>query len=77
MIKKTVYIPTVASVQEFNRICSHFDCEMDLSQSKYMVDAKSIMGIFSLNLEETLELTAYTDEEEEVEKAFDKFLVKK
>ncbi len=76
MVKRTVYIPTAANVQEFNRICSHFDCEMDLSQSKYMVDAKSIMGIFSLNLEETLELTAYTDEEEEVEKAFEKYLVK-
>lgn len=76
MVKLKVYIPTVASVQEFNRICSRFDCDMDLSQSKYMVDAKSIMGIFSLDLEKNLELMAYTEEKEEVEKAFEKFIVK-
>lgn len=60
----------------FNKICSRFDCDMDLARGKYYVDAKSIMGIFSLDLSETLELVADTDEEEKIEKMFADFIQK-
>lgn len=76
MVKKVVEILNFNDVQEFNRICSHFDCDMDLSQGKYTVDAKSIMGIFSLNLEKSLELLAYTDDERLVDEKFSKFIKK-
>lgn len=74
MVKRVVMMPSINAVQEFNRICSHFDCDMDLSQGKYTVDAKSIMGIFSLNLDETLELVANTDDEELVDEKFSKYI---
>ncbi|WP_394525983.1 HPr family phosphocarrier protein [Lacrimispora sp. JR3] len=75
MIKRSVKISTIGAVQEFNRICSQFDCDMDLSQGKYTVDAKSIMGIFSLNLEEELELVANTEDKELVDEKFSDFIV--
>ncbi|WAJ22334.1 HPr family phosphocarrier protein [Lacrimispora xylanolytica] len=75
MIKRVVKIPSISAVQEFNRICSHFNCDMDLSQGKYTVDAKSIMGIFSLNLEETLVLVANTEDEELVDEKFSKYII--
>lgn len=76
MVKRVVEILNINDVQEFNRICSQFDCDMDLSQGKYTVDAKSIMGIFSLNLEESLELLAYTDEEMSVDEKLSKYIKK-
>lgn len=76
MVKKTVKINTMQDADRFNKICSRFDCDMDLARGKYYVDAKSIMGIFSLDLSETLELVADTDEEEKIEKMFADFIQK-
>ena len=76
MVKKTVKINTMQEADRFNKICSRFDCDMDLARGKYYVDAKSITGIFSLDLSETLELVADTDEEEKIEKMFADFIQK-
>lgn len=76
MVKKTIKINTMQEADQFNKICSRFDCDMDLARGKYYVDAKSIMGIFSLDLSETLELVADTDEEEKIEKMFADFIQK-
>ena len=35
---------------------------MDLASGRYAVDAKSIMGIFSLDLSKPIQLTAHTDD---------------
>lgn len=76
MVKKVVKINTMQEADQFNKICSRFDCDMDLARGKYYVDAKSIMGIFSLDLSETLELVADTDEEEKIEEMFSDFIQK-
>lgn len=76
MVKKTVKINTMQEADQFNKICSRFDCDMDLARGKYYVDAKSSMGIFSLNLNEPLELIADTDDEQRVEKMFADFIQK-
>lgn len=74
MVKKKVKLENMKDVEKFNQICSKFACDMDLSSGKYYVNAKSIMGIFSLNLEMPLELMADTDDEAAVEEAFKEFL---
>ena len=76
MVKRKVKLVNISDVESFNAICSKFDCDMDLARGKYYVDAKSIMGIFSLDLSETLELVADTDEEEKIEKMFADFIQK-
>lgn len=48
MVKLTVKIVSMQDADKFNKLCSKFDCDMDLQSGKYYVDAKSIMGIFSL-----------------------------
>ena len=56
MVKRNIVLGNVANVQEFNRICGHMDFDVDLAQGKYLVDAKSIMGIFSLDLSKPINL---------------------
>ena len=63
-----------AGADKFNKICSKFDCDMDLQSGKYYVDAKSIMGIFSLDLSQPLVLNADTDDEQKVKEAFAEFV---
>lgn len=59
---------------KFNKLCSKFDCDMDLQSGKYYVDAKSIMGIFSLDLSKPLVLDAGTDDEQKIKETFADFI---
>lgn len=74
MITKKIKLGNIREVEAFNQICSKFTCDMDLSSGKYYVNAKSIMGIFSLDLEMPLELMADTNDEATIEEAFKEFL---
>ena len=70
MVKRKVKLVNISDVESFNAICSKFDCDMDLSSGKYYVNAKSIMGIFSLDLDLPLELMADTEDEPSCKKAY-------
>lgn len=73
MVKLNVRIVSMQDADKFNKICNKFDCDMDLQSGKYYVDAKSIMGIFSLDLSHPLTLTADTDDEQKVKESFADF----
>nr|WP_295306702.1 HPr family phosphocarrier protein [uncultured Blautia sp.] len=74
MVKLSVKIVSMQDADKFNKICSKFNCDMDLQSGKYYVDAKSIMGIFSLDLSQPLILNADTDDAQKVKEAFAEFV---
>ena len=57
-----IMLGSINEVKEFVNIVSTCDFEIDLTSGRYVVDAKSIMGIFSLDLSKPIQLTALTDE---------------
>lgn len=57
-----VYLDTIDKVKGFVNIVSVCDGDFDLSSGRYVVDAKSIMGIFSLDLSKSLTLNVHSDE---------------
>lgn len=61
-----IQLSTIRDVQNFIQKVISFDMEIDLSSGRYVVDAKSIMGIFSLDLINPITLTAHTDSEEDL-----------
>ena len=65
---KTVNIKltSIQDVRDFVDIVSSQTIDIDLSSGRYVVDAKSIMGIFSLDLSRPLELHINTDDEKEI-----------
>lgn len=75
---KTVQIrlSTIADVRDFVNIVSSTNVDIDLSSGRYVVDGKSIMGIFSLDLMSPIKLTAYAEDTDELMKALDRFIVK-
>lgn len=75
MVSKKIKLDGIEQVQNFNRICSRCEYNVDLKQGKYLVDAKSIMGIYSLNIMGELELQASTDRETEVEETFKDYII--
>ena len=61
---KTVMIrlSLVENVNKFVNIVGHYPFEMDLRAGRHVVDAKSILGIFSLDLSRPITLEIYSDE---------------
>lgn len=51
-----INLGTVEKVKDFVNTLSDFDANFDLISGHYMVDAKSIMGVFSLNYSQDIEL---------------------
>lgn len=68
MIKAQINLKELNTIQQFNSLCSHCAYDIDLVQGKYLIDAKSIMGIFSLDVKQPLTLVLNTDNQKELEK---------
>ena len=45
-----IMLSSINDVKDFVNIVSRYDFDVDLTSGRYVVDAKSIMGIFSLDL---------------------------
>ena len=58
---KTVKISlnSIDKVKSFVNEISKFDCEFDLVSGRYVIDAKSIMGIFSLDISKPIDLNIH------------------
>ena len=62
---KTVKIclNSIEKVKSFVNDITKFDVDFDLVSGRYIIDAKSIMGIFSLDLAKPIELNIHAEEE--------------
>lgn len=61
---KTVQISlnSIDKVKSFVNDITKFDYDFDLVSGRYVIDAKSIMGIFSLDLSKPINLNIHADE---------------
>ena len=71
-----IKLSSIQDVREFVEIVTIYDIDIDLSCGRYVVDAKSIMGIFSLDLMSAITLTAHTNDEIKLFDELKKFIVK-
>ncbi len=60
-------------VKEFVNVTQDFPCEILLKSGKYVVDAKSILGIFSLDLSQPVTVEVYDDNCDELLAKLKKF----
>ena len=60
---KTVQISlnSIDKVKAFVNDVTKFNTDFDLVSGRYVIDAKSIMGIFSLDLSKPIELAIHTE----------------
>lgn len=58
----TINLKLAENVKNFVQIVSKYDYDIDLRSGRYVVDAKSILGIFSLDLSRPVVLEIYTDD---------------
>ena len=63
------------TLRNFVELVRQFEGDIDLSSGRYVVDAKSIMGIFSLDLMNPITLTAYGEASEKLLKDLAAYIV--
>lgn len=61
MVECKVKISTINDVKKFVNAVAKYDFDVDLISGRYAIDAKSIMGIFSIDLSKELIMKAHTD----------------
>ena len=59
-----ISLKSIDNVKSFVNQITKFDYDFDLVSGRYVIDAKSIMGIFSLDLSKPIELAIHAGEEE-------------
>ena len=73
MAKMEVILSNVKDVRDFVNTVVLLDYEVDLAQGRYLIDAKSIMGIFSLDLLSPITVIAHTDYADDFFEKLEKF----
>ena len=70
---------TIDKIKKFVNVVQKFESSIDLKSGRYVVDAKSIMGIFSLNLSNPVNVVIHEnddiDEIDKIKEAMEEFKV--
>jgi len=59
-----VRLQSITDVKNFVTAASLRNCDVDVISGRYLVDAKSIMGLFSLDLSNPVSVKIHGDDEE-------------
>ena len=77
MKKFKIMLKTIDDIKVFAAAAAGCDAELDLSSGRYVVDAKSIMGIFSLDLSRPIDLNIHATENlDQILKVLDPYIIK-
>lgn len=58
----TISLNSIDKVKAFVNDITKFDSDFDLVSGRYVIDAKSIMGIFSLDLSRPIDLNVHSED---------------
>ena len=70
-----INLNSIDKVKAFVHSVNTFNTEFDLVSGRFVIDAKSIMGIFSLDSSKPINLTIYNDDDAEIMESLKPFLV--
>ncbi|MBQ2533557.1 MAG: HPr family phosphocarrier protein [Lachnospiraceae bacterium] len=70
-----ISLNSIEKVKSFVNDLARFDADFDLVSGRYVIDAKSIMGIFSLDLSQPIDLTIHAEEDTAIVEALKPYIV--
>ena len=62
MTTEKILLASVNDVKDFVSAVTTANCDIDIAADRYVIDAKSIMGIFSLDLSKPIDLNIHAEE---------------
>ncbi|MBO5106317.1 MAG: HPr family phosphocarrier protein [Clostridia bacterium] len=66
MIEEKIFLKTLDDVRDFVAIAANKPYDIELLSGKYVVNAKSVMGVLSLDLTSPLTMVANTETDNEI-----------
>lgn len=76
MKREQIMLKTINDVKAFVNSVAKYDFDVDLLSGRYAVDAKSIMGIFSLDLSKAITMEVHSDDCQDFLNKIKPFIVK-
>lgn len=73
-MEKNICLKTISDVKKFVNTVSKYDYDVDLMKDRYVIDAKSIMGIFSIDLSQPIKMVINSDDCDELIEEIKDFL---
>jgi phosphotransferase system HPr-like phosphotransfer protein len=71
-----ISLNSIDKVKSFVNDIAKFDAEFDLVSGRYVIDAKSIMGIFSLDISQPISLNIHSEgDDAEIMKALEPYII--
>ena len=64
MKEAKIFLGTIERVKDFVNAVTRLDCDVDIVSGRYVIDAKSIMGIFSLDLSKPIDLNIHAENQD-------------
>lgn len=77
MYTTSIILSSIEAVKKFVTMTNSYDFPINLATDKYKIDAKSIMGIFSLDLSKPLKIEVDSDGADEFIKQLQQFQFEK
>lgn len=77
MVTVKISLNSIDKVKSFVNDLTKFDSDFDLVSGRYVIDAKSIMGIFSLDLSKPIDLNIHEEKDlDTVLKTLETYMIK-
>ena len=73
MVSFKISLSSIGDVKNFVNIVTNCPYDIDLTSGRYVVDAKSIMGIFSLDLSKPIDINVHSDNADDLVKALEAY----
>jgi phosphocarrier protein HPr len=73
----SILLSSIEAVKKFVTLTNSYDFPINLTTDKYKIDAKSIMGVFSLDLSKPVEIVVESDQADEFIAQLQQFISEK
>ena len=68
MVECNILLDTIDKIADFIKVVSKIEYDVDLVKGRYTVDAKSVVGVFTLDLSKEAKIIIHTDDESILDK---------
>jgi phosphocarrier protein HPr len=68
MVECNILLDTIDKIADFIKVVSKIEYDVDLVKGRYTVDAKSVVGVFTLDLSKEAKIIIHTNDENILDK---------
>lgn len=66
MKKITIKINNIEDIKKFQDEITKFETDIDITRGRYIIDAKSMLGILTIDLSKPIDVVLHTNDETEI-----------